>query len=258
MLTKSLLQWPAFLVMILIGQYSPFVYAKTTVEAEVVVTTELESTINVSTATLLQALMLDKGTGSFVQKKYFKFLAVPIRSTGTFIVEQQAVLWQTQQPVFSEVLIKASAIYQRLAPADEYEQLVDNAEFSSLLATIFSGKINPEQWQVGESVKLSDTHYCLDLQPKAQQLQQLFQQVDLCLPPPPAEISASKNQPHFDLDKRHINIFDMQGNKTQISMLIKQRTLNAEQEKSLALPQEQMNKKVSIEAINKQAQVNAQ
>lgn len=269
--------------MVILASYgSLFTHAKDSVDvAEVTVIESSVSTdiasidvasTEITKAALLQALMLEKGAGSFVQRKHFKFLAVPIRSTGDFIVEQQSVLWQTQSPVFSAILIQQSGIYRRLSLEDKYEQLVDNAEFSSLLATVFTGKINSDQWQVSDVVGLVDNNYCLALKPSAKQLQQLFQQVDLCLPSLPrvsiekvsiekdsvemvsvvTESIESEKQHRFDLSKRHINIVDMQGNKTQISMQINSRTLTAEQIKSIALTQE------SAHVItNVKAQVNA-
>jgi len=198
-------------------------------------------TADVSASELLQALMLEQGEGSFTQKKHFKFLTIPISSTGHFIVKNKAVLWQTKSPVFSELLIKDSAIYQRLAAKDEYQLLVDNAEFSSLLSTLFTGKINLEQWQVAENVSLIDdvnlntAKYCLVLQPKAKQLQQLFQRVDLCLPSLSNKSAVGGGVSHFDLDKRYIYSFDQQGNKTQISMQINSRRLTIEQAQALTV-----------------------
>ena len=121
MLANGLLKWPVLFAIITILMAMPFfsdaknvglVDAKF-VEAETV-KVGVKATTDISTTTLLQALKLSAGTGSFIQNKHFKFLSIPIRSTGAFIVEQQAVLWQTQLPVFSEILIQAEGIYQRL------------------------------------------------------------------------------------------------------------------------------------------------
>jgi hypothetical protein len=235
MLIKSRLNWSIILgIVTSLAYYSFFTQAKAidVVEKQVVAT-------NISTATLLQALMLQEGAGSFSQNKHFKFLAVPIRSTGDFIVKQEAVLWQTQSPVFSEVFIQPNGIYQRLNPEAKYEKLVENSEFSLLLATVFTGQINPAQWQVDEDVHLvegidlEEKNYCLSLQPKAKQLQQLFKQVELCLPWLPKDGAAAENLPRFNLSKRHINLFDPQDNKTQISMDINSRKLTKEQAQAL-------------------------
>lgn len=223
--------------------------------------------IETSKVDFLNALMLVEGEGDFVQKKHFKFLAVPIRSAGRFMVKHEAVLWQTKSPVFSEILIQPQGIYRRLQPEDSYEQLADNAEFSLLLATIFTGQINPTQWQISEEVSLvlseninviSD-NYCLLLQPKAKQLQQLFQQVELCMPALPQSDKALEKQAIFDVEQRLINLFDQQGNKTQISMQIASRDLTAEQAQQLTVMLNEPNSPViaNNKEENKQAGAHA-
>lgn len=261
MSAKHLFQWSSLLAVVMfLGYPSFFTHAKS---ADVVNITETQITFEkkINTETLLQALMLDKGVGSFSQNKYFKFLAVPIRSTGNFIVKQQAVLWQTQLPVFSEILIQPNGIYRRLTPKTKYEQLVDNSEFSLLLATIFTGEINSMQWQIGEEVSLVEDvdltgrNYCLSLKPKAKQLQQLFQHVDLCLAQLPPERRLSDSQSYFDLSKRHINLFDPQGNKSQISMKINARALTTAQRQALIIAPSNVWSDGKIN--NKQAHVDA-
>ena len=244
------------LLLILMGPCSFITQAKS-VE---VVDIQENSAPKVSTSVFLKALMLEKGAGSFIQSKHFKFLAVPIRSTGHFIVEQQTVLWQTKSPVFSEVLIQKNGVYQRLEPKGEYQLLVDNAEFSSLLVTVFTGQISPAQWQVGKGIRLVEADnlntdkYCLSLQPKAKQLQQLFQHIDLCIPSSQPAGIAQEGLSHFDLSKRHISLFDQQNNKTQISMQINSRTLSLEQAQALVVNQSVSN--ANDRADNNQAQVN--
>jgi len=207
----------------------------------------------ISTEALLQALMLGRANGSFVQEKHFKFLSMPIRSTGAFITEQASVLWQTQSPVFSEVLIKPAGIYRRLISTENYQPLVENTEFSSLLSAIFTGNITDDEWQIDEKIYFREQNYCLLLKPKAAQLQQLFQQVDLCVPrfsaqdagpdlkqqSKPLQASAIPTSP-LDISKRQISLFDLQGNKTEISMQIISRTLTAAQVQALSLNPEDM------------------
>jgi len=275
MLANNRLNWSKLLVIVMFfGFYTFFIQAKSAdaVKSMAEVVTEADETQNnvihnISTATLLQALMLNEGAGNFSQHKHFKFLAVPIRSTGHFVVKQKNVSWQTQSPVFSEILIQPNGIYRRLSPEAGYEQLVDNSEFSLLLATVFTGDINPLQWQIGEGVSLVENidlvdgvdlvskNYCLSLKPKAKQLQELFQHVDLCLASLQQEGIDSEAQSRFDLSKRHINLFDPQGNKTQIFMQINTRALTTEQIQALTFTASVSN--TSNEESSKQENVNA-
>ena len=111
---------------------------------------------------------------------------MPIPSDGEFIVKHQSVLWQTKSPVYSEILILAQGIYRRLAAQGDYQQLVANAEISAILSTVFTGKVDGEQWQMSDEVSRIEQHYCLSLTPKEQQLKQAFQSVDLCVPTEPS------------------------------------------------------------------------
>ncbi len=181
---------------------------------------------------LLSKLTIKQGKGSFSQKKHFKFLSVPISSSGRFIVHQQSALWQTEKPVFSELLLKPQAIYRRLSADNEFRVLTESSEFSSILTTIFTGQINPQDWYIPNSEQLAKSDSCLLLKPKAQQLAQIFKEVSLCalvMEEPvrkntedPADEYANKGNKKL----RQIDLLDQQGNKTQITMTIFSERLN--------------------------------
>ena len=161
---------------------------------------------------LLEKLAINQGKGQFTQQKYFSFMSVPITSTGLFIVKGESALWQTEQPVFSALLLTPDAIYRRLSLDEHYQLLTDSAEFSAILSTIFTGKVNVDDWQL----KSSSNDTCLELTPKSGQLKQLFRQVDLCLTNNALEatpLSKSKQQ-------RQITLTDSKGDKTVITMTL--------------------------------------
>jgi hypothetical protein len=178
------------------------------------------STANSASSTriteLLEKLAINKGKGQFIQQKHFSFMSVPITSTGQFIVKGQSALWQTQQPVFSALLLIPDAIYRRLSLDDQYQLLTDSAEFSGVLSTIFTGKVNADDWQLNSSVDDN----CLELTPKSGQLQQLFQQVDLCLIKE-TQMNESTDKPQGNANKqRQITLTDSKGDKTVIVMTL--------------------------------------
>jgi len=174
---------------------------------------ELQPSTQVSN--LLERLTINQGKGQFVQQKYFSFMSVPITSTGNFIVKNASALWQTQQPVFSALLLTPAAIYRRLALDESYQLLTDSAEFSGVLSTIFTGKVNVEDWQLSSNTDSS----CLELTPKSGQLKQLFKQVDLCLVD---EIQTNKSEEEVNKaqQQRKITLTDSKGDKTVIMMTL--------------------------------------
>jgi len=174
---------------------------------------ELQPSTQVSN--LLERLTINQGKGQFVQQKYFSFMSVPITSTGNFIVKNASALWQTQQPVFSALLLTPTAIYRRLALDESYQLLTDSAEFSGVLSTIFTGKVNVEDWQLSSNTDSS----CLELTPKSGQLKQLFKQVDLCLVD---EIQTNKSEEEVNKaqQQRKITLTDSKGDKTVIMMTL--------------------------------------
>jgi len=179
------------------------------------------STPTVEVSNLLERLVINQGKGPFVQQKHFSFMSVPITSTGHFIVKDESALWQTEQPVFSALLLTPDAIYRRLSLEDDYQLLTDSAEFSAILSTIFTGKVNEDDWQLASS----NNNTCLKLTPKSGQLKQLFNQVDLCLinEESTSETNASK---HTDKSassasqQRQITLTDSKGDNTLIIMTL--------------------------------------
>lgn len=171
---------------------------------------------------LIDELSIMQGKGLFYQKKHFKFLSQPISSQGSFIVSQASALWQTESPVFSQLLVNPDAIYQRLSLQESYQPLLENAELSAVLTTIFKGQINPLDWHLLDpKSSQSDAEgatKCLFLQPKSQQLIQIFKQVSLCI---------------INNNERQIFLLDSQNNKTEILMSVSSQDLSDDNLNSL-------------------------
>jgi hypothetical protein len=154
---------------------------------------------------LINQLKINQGMGEFTQKKYFTFLAHPVESKGRFIINQSSILWQTESPIFSQLLIGSNAIYQRLDKQEEYQILTENSELSTILTTLLKGEINSSKWQSNPI-----DNACLKLEPNDQQLKQLFDHVTMC--------RQNKSQ-------RQVILFDQHQNKTEITMQITTATL---------------------------------
>ena len=165
---------------------------------------------------LLERLAINQGKGTFVQQKHFSFMSVPITSTGLFIVKEQSALWQTQQPVFSALLLTPGAIYRRLSLDENYQLLTDSAEFSGVLSTIFTGKVNAQDWLLNSNIDES----CLELTPKSGALKQLFQQVDLCLVKGAQANELAEKSEQKAQQQRQITLIDSKGDKTVIMMTL--------------------------------------
>jgi len=169
----------------------------------------LNSKLSNSNKTLLSQLTINQGKGHFSQKKYFKFLSQPIISEGRFIVKDESVLWQTESPVFSQLLVKPNAIFKRLSIKENYQLLVENAQLSSVLKAIFNGQISMQNWQLLDAE--NQLQSCINLKPKSEQLQQVFKLATLCL---------------LKDNRRQIVLVDTQDNKTEILMQLSHTPLN--------------------------------
>lgn len=199
---------------------------KTTNDASSVkstVNSTAKSEPSVEVSDLLDLLAINQGKGQFVQQKHFSFMSVPITSTGHFVVKEQSALWQTEQPVFSALLLTPGAIYRRLSLDESYQLLTDSAEFSGVLSTIFTGKVNADDWQLNSSAD----NTCLELTPKSEQLKQLFKQVDLCLVEAVKESEAIGKNTDKAQQQRQITLTDSKGDKTVIMMTLSHDTFNA-------------------------------
>lgn len=179
-------------------------------------TSTLANTITV--AELLEKLAIEQGKGEFTQQKHFKFLAMPITSTGRFLVNQQSALWQTEKPVFSQLLLTPEAIYRRLSIEHKLQTLTQGNELSAILSTIFTGNIDSAQWDIANQVLNNENGHCLTLSPKTDILQQVFEQAQVCLA-----------QGEQKATRRVITLFEPKENKTEITMVLSSLTLSKEE-----------------------------
>lgn len=125
---------------------------------------------------LLNQFSISQGKGTFTQNKHFKFLSEPIISKGLFILQNQTALWQTQSPVFSQLLLTPKAIYTRLERHMSYQLLTENGQFSKILSKLLSGKFDKSDWQEISSSNCN----CVNLIPTTTVLEKIFAKVQVC------------------------------------------------------------------------------
>lgn len=176
------------------------------------------SRIKQSHKLLLNKLAIAQGKGNFKQEKHFKFLSQPIVSDGQFIVKENAVLWETLTPVFTQLLVQEGIIYNRQSKQQPYSPMIESDEFSALFSTIFSGKVNSEHWQLASQE--DNPNQCLVLKPTQTRLQQIFQKLILCI---------------NDAHQREILLLDNNNNKTEIFMQLENTELS-ETDKQRLIP----------------------
>ena len=131
-------------------------------------------------------------------------------------MNQQSVLWQTEAPVFSQLLVTKTSIYKRLSLEETYQPLIANSELSTVLSALFGGQINSRNWQILE--RDNQQLNCLHLEPKNEQLNKVFKYATLCL---------------LENNQRQITLIDSGDNKTEILTTLIDTELNSEDFNSL-------------------------
>ncbi|TPH12239.1 hypothetical protein EPA86_18020 [Litorilituus lipolyticus] len=241
--TRSLNLLNSFKLLVLISLTKVLMLLSYTLKAETiqdsaVATSQVTSQTNtqantVTVAELLEKLAIEQGVGEFTQQKHFKFLAMPITSTGRFLVNRQSALWQTEKPIFSQLLLTPEAIYRRLSIEQNFQALTQGNELSAILSTIFTGNIDSSQWDIAKQVLKNENGHCLALSPKTDILRQVFEQAQVCLA-----------QGEQQTMRRVITLFEPKENKTEITMVLSSRTLSKEE-----LAQLKINSPLSVNEV---------
>lgn len=108
----------------------------------------------------------------FVQKRSIQGLPRPLRSEGSLTITATQVLWHTQQPMEQQLTITAEGI-----TAGAAEQRMRGSEMvAQLLLAVLQGDAEALQQNFNYQV----VENCLNLQPKATQLQQFIEQISSC------------------------------------------------------------------------------
>ena len=149
-------------------------------------------------------------TGNFVQRKYFKVLKHPIKSQGEIYFDVNiGLLWQTEQPIYSALLLKKSGLFTENDNGDSQE-IKGASAISQVLLDIMSGDSNKltENFIINNNI----VEHCLTLTPKLTQLAKIIHNVQLCHIDTP-----EKNQQNPN-DINQIILHEHSGNRTEITL----------------------------------------
>ena len=166
--------------------------------------------INESQQNTLALNTVPVATGNFVQRKYFKVLKHPIKSQGEIYFDVNiGLLWQTEQPIYSALLLKKSGLFTENDNGDSQEVKGASA-ISQVLLDIMSGDSNKltENFIINNNI----VEHCLTLTPKLTQLAKIIHNVQLCHIDTP-----EKNQQNPN-DINQIILHEHSGNRTEITL----------------------------------------
>ena len=166
--------------------------------------------INESQQNTLALNTVPVATGNFVQRKYFKVLKHPIKSQGEIYFDVNiGLLWQTEQPIYSALLLKKSGLFTENDNGDSQEVKGASA-ISQVLLDIMSGDSNKlaENFIINNNI----VEHCLILTPKLTQLAKIIDNVQLCHIDTP-----EKNQQNPN-DINQIILHEHSGNRTEITL----------------------------------------
>lgn len=166
--------------------------------------------INESQQNTLALNTVPVATGNFVQRKYFKVLKHPIKSQGEIYFDVNiGLLWQTEQPIYSALLLKKSGLFTENDNGDSQE-IKGASAISQVLLDIMSGDSNKltENFIINNNI----VEHCLTLTPKLTQLAKIIHNVQLCHIDTP-----EKNQQNPN-DINQIILHEHSGNRTEITL----------------------------------------
>ena len=166
--------------------------------------------INESQQNTLALNTVPVATGNFVQRKYFKVLKHPIKSQGKIYFDVNiGLLWQTEQPIYSALLLNKSGLFTENDNGDSQE-IKGASAISQVLLDIMSGDSNKltENFIINNNI----VEHCLTLTPKLTQLAKIIDNVQLCHIDTP-----EKNQQNPN-DINQIILHEHSGNRTEITL----------------------------------------
>lgn len=153
---------------------------------------------------------LPLAVGDFNQRKYFKVLKQPIKSSGQIYFDQQlGFLWQTRQPVFSALMLKQSGLYVDDGINPE-QKVAGAAELSKVLISAISGDI--AALNSGFDIVHDVVATCLILTPKQTGLAKVVAKIKLC------GSGEEKTSSGAGMKLKQLVLMEVSGNRTEIDL----------------------------------------
>lgn len=122
---------------------------------------------------------MDLVQGSFLQKKYFKILKQPIKSSGLIFIDKQAgFVWQTRKPASSILILNKQGLYSGSTFDTKFTHVKGASDFSQILMDAITG--NVAALTLSFSAQRTNDLNCLKLIPINSQISTLFSSLRLC------------------------------------------------------------------------------
>lgn len=169
---------------------------------------------------LAQFKTLSIASGTFTQRKYFKILKQPIISRGDIhLAKGLGLVWQTNTPVFSRLLLKNNELY-----SDDGQQpskkIIGGDALANVLMNAMTGNMKAlkAQFTLDKSAKSN----CVSLIPIDKQLAKVIDTVLLC-----GKVTTNNIQtPKRLLDQ--VILFEHAGNRTEIDLVLAEQNILSE------------------------------
>jgi len=115
--------------------------------------------------------------GKFTQKKYFKILKKPVRSSGIFSATKDGFNWQITTPVPSAVILQGENLYLENSRGDRESQPNAHSFITILKAILIGDKSTIRAYF---DVDQGDINTCASLVPNLALMRKVLTRLDIC------------------------------------------------------------------------------
>ena len=122
-------------------------------------------------------------TGDFAQEKTAKALKRPLKSFGKFRIDEKGIIWDTQKPFKSKMIVSKTKITQ--ISADGKETSIDSgenqvfAEVADTISAVFSGDKTALEAKFGVEVNDDGKNWRMKLSPKDKTIQSAITSIEM-------------------------------------------------------------------------------
>jgi len=152
--------------------------------------------------------------GRFNQRKFFKILNKPIKSSGElYFANKLGFLWQTNKPVFDQLLLKSDGLYHfdGINPATKMQG-------ANVLAQVLMKAVSGNLAALNEEFTINNTTACLQLTPKDKGLANVIEVIELCHQPVTQSRVQSDDTSIEQRELSQIILRETSGNRTEIDV----------------------------------------
>lgn len=114
------------------------------------------------------------GTFAFEQEKNLAGFARPLRSSGELVIEEDALHWNTQQPVASSLQIDAAGVHQL------HDGERERIEGSGFVGQLLLAMVQQDYAFISTHFATSMQGNCVELTPREASMREYYQLIALC------------------------------------------------------------------------------